>query len=74
MGLTVDLPQVSEGPGAVIGPYKLLEQIGEGGMGTVYLAEQTVPVKRMVAFKVIKSGMDSRQVSPASGPSARLWR
>ncbi len=56
------LATVSEGPFAVIGPYKLLEQIGEGGMGTVYLAEQRQPVSRMVALKVIKPGMDSRQV------------
>jgi serine/threonine protein kinase len=52
----------SEGVGTVIGPYKLLEQIGEGGMGTVYRAEQTEPVRRVVALKVIKPGMDSRQV------------
>src|SRR5438034_5438542 len=51
-----------EAPGAIIGPYKLLQQIGEGGMGTVYMAEQTHPVQRKVALKVIKSGMDSRQV------------
>src|SRR4051794_581084 len=51
-----------EGPGAVIGPYKLLQQIGEGGMGTVYMAEQEKPVRRKVALKVIKPGMDSRQV------------
>jgi serine/threonine protein kinase len=51
-----------EQPGAVIGPYKLLQQIGEGGMGTVYMAEQTRPVQRRVALKVIKAGMDSRQV------------
>jgi serine/threonine protein kinase/Tfp pilus assembly protein PilF len=52
----------SEGPGAVIGPYKLLEQLGEGGMGVVYLAEQEQPVKRRVALKIIKAGMDSRRV------------
>ncbi|MEZ6071280.1 MAG: WD40 repeat domain-containing serine/threonine protein kinase [Pirellulales bacterium] len=52
----------AEQPGEVIGPYKLLEQIGEGGMGTVYLAEQTEPVARQVALKIIKPGMDSRQV------------
>src|SRR6516165_9225113 len=52
----------SEGAGAVIGPYKLLQQIGEGGMGTVYVAQQTAPVKRVVAIKLIKPGMDSRQV------------
>ena len=51
-----------ERPGTVIGPYKLLQQIGEGGMGTVYMAEQTEPVRRKVAVKVIKPGMDSRQV------------
>src|ERR1019366_66162 len=48
--------------GAVIGPYKLLQQIGEGGMGTVFMAEQTEPVQRKVALKLIKSGMDSKQV------------
>jgi serine/threonine protein kinase len=52
----------SEQPGTVIGPYKLLQQIGEGGMGTVFMAEQTQPVQRKVALKVIKAGMDSRQV------------
>src|SRR5438132_7262422 len=51
-----------EAPGAVIGPYKLIEQIGEGGMGTVWMAQQTEPVKRLVAVKLIKAGMDSRQV------------
>ena len=51
-----------EGPGSVIGPYKLLEKIGEGGMGAVYLAEQTRPVRRRVALKVIKPGMDTDQV------------
>jgi eukaryotic-like serine/threonine-protein kinase len=52
----------SERPGAMIGPYKLLEQIGEGGMGLVFVAEQQQPVKRRVALKIIKPGMDSRQV------------
>src|SRR2546426_859701 len=46
----------------MLGPYKLLEQIGEGGMGTVWMAQQTEPVKRLVAVKLIKAGMDSRQV------------
>ncbi len=53
---------VRERPGTVIGPYKLLQQIGEGGMGTVWMAEQTHPVQRKVAIKVIKAGMDSKQV------------
>src|SRR5262245_15414551 len=52
----------AEGPGTVIGPYKLIEQIGEGGMGTVWMAQQTEPVKRLVALKLIKAGMDSKQV------------
>jgi serine/threonine protein kinase/tetratricopeptide (TPR) repeat protein len=55
-------PSVLERPGTVIGPYKLLEQIGEGGMGVVYVAEQLEPVERRVALKIIKPGMDSRQV------------
>src|SRR5438270_1214181 len=59
---TVDEPPVTEQPGTVIGPYKLLQQIGEGGMGTVFMAQQTHPVQRMVALKVIKAGMDSQQV------------
>jgi serine/threonine protein kinase len=46
----------------VIGPYKLMELVGEGGMGSVYVAEQSVPVKRRVALKVIKPGMDTREV------------
>jgi eukaryotic-like serine/threonine-protein kinase len=53
---------VTEGPGTVIGPYKLLEQIGEGGFGVVFMAEQTQPVRRKVALKVLKPGMDTRQV------------
>jgi WD40 repeat protein/serine/threonine protein kinase len=53
---------VAESPTSVIGPYKLLEQIGEGGMGTVWMAQQTEPVKRLVALKLIKAGMDSKQV------------
>ncbi len=58
---TVDQPPL-EKPGSQIGPYKLLQQIGEGGMGTVFLAEQHEPVQRKVALKVIKPGMDTRQV------------
>ena len=58
---TIDQP-ISEAGGTVIGPYKLVEPIGEGGMGTVWMAQQTEPVKRLVALKVIKEGMDSKQV------------
>jgi eukaryotic-like serine/threonine-protein kinase len=59
---TADSSSISENSGAVIGPYKLLEQIGEGGFGVVFMAEQTRPVQRKVALKVIKPGMDSKQV------------
>ncbi len=60
-GATIDEP-ITEKPGTEIGPYKLLQEIGEGGMGVVYLAEQTEPVRRRVALKIIKPGMDTRQV------------
>ncbi len=53
---------VAERPGAVVGVYKLLAQIGEGGMGTVWMAQQTAPVKRLAALKLIKAGMDSKAV------------
>src|SRR5262245_14815672 len=59
---SVELPGISECPGSLIGPYKLLQQIGEGGMGTVFSAEQIHPVHRRVAIKVIKPGMDTRQI------------
>jgi eukaryotic-like serine/threonine-protein kinase len=49
-------------PGTLIGPYKLLQKLGEGGMGTVFMAEQTRPVQRRVALKLIKAGMDSAQI------------
>jgi serine/threonine protein kinase/Flp pilus assembly protein TadD len=52
----------AERPGAVIGPYKIMEQIGEGGMGLVFVAEQQQPIRRKVALKVIKPGMDTGQV------------
>jgi serine/threonine protein kinase/tetratricopeptide (TPR) repeat protein len=61
-GATAAWSTATEGPGATIGPYRLMEQIGEGGMGVVFVAEQTQPVRRRVALKVIKPGMDSRQV------------
>jgi eukaryotic-like serine/threonine-protein kinase len=53
---------LAEGPGAKIGCYKLVRVLGEGGMGIVYLAEQEHPIKRQVALKIIKPGMDSKQV------------
>jgi hypothetical protein len=53
---------ITEAPGSRIGHYKLLQKIGEGGMGTVYMAEQEQPVRRRVAVKIIKPGMDSAQV------------
>ena len=64
-GRWIDLaapPHSSEGPGGHIGPYKLLQLLGEGGMGAVYLAEQDEPVKRRVALKIIKAGLDSDRV------------
>ena len=59
---TVGSAPSTEDAGAEIGPYRLLQAIGEGGMGTVFMAEQTRPVRRTVALKIIKAGMDSRQV------------
>ncbi|MHC4211750.1 MAG: protein kinase domain-containing protein [Planctomycetota bacterium] len=62
LDVTVEGRPVLEGPGTKIGRYKLLELIGQGGMGLVYLAQQQEPVRRQVALKIIKPGMDSRQV------------
>ena len=59
---THDSKRRGEEPGATIGRYKLLQQIGEGGFGVVYMAEQTEPVRRKVALKIIKLGMDTKQV------------
>ena len=59
--IALTLP-LSEQPGERIGRYKLLEQIGEGGFGMVYVAEQQEPVRRRVALKVIKLGMDTKEV------------
>ncbi|HET7720571.1 MAG TPA: serine/threonine-protein kinase, partial [Acidimicrobiales bacterium] len=62
-GPTLDLPAAPARPGDVLaGRYKLLEEVGEGGMGAVWMAEQREPVKRLVAVKLIKAGMDTRQV------------
>src|SRR5207247_1574516 len=62
LGPTVTEPALAERPGMTIGPYRLMEQIGEGGMGLVFVAEQQEPIRRKVALKVIKPGMDSRDV------------
>src|SRR5262245_1031048 len=59
---TIDEQPVLGRPGTVIDAYKLIQQIGEGGMGEVWLARQEEPVKRLVALKFIKAGLDSRQV------------
>jgi serine/threonine protein kinase len=53
---------IPERPGTLVGPYKLMEQIGEGGMGLVFVAEQEHPIRRKVALKIIKPGMDTRDV------------
>jgi serine/threonine protein kinase/WD40 repeat protein/tetratricopeptide (TPR) repeat protein len=60
--LTDDYQPIAERPGTVIGPYKLMEQIGEGGFGLVFVAEQQHPLRRKVALKIIKPGMDTRDV------------
>src|SRR5947209_1576261 len=59
---TEEFKPVTEGPGTRIGPYKLLQKIGEGGFGIVFMAEQDRPVCRKVALKIIKPGMDTAQV------------
>ncbi len=59
-GVQAGFADTPEGPGTVIGPYTLLRQLGEGGMGTVYLAEQARPVRRQVALKILKPGLDAR--------------
>src|ERR1041385_8580054 len=59
---TLALNELSEKPGDKIGRYKLLQQIGEGGCGVVYMAEQEKPIRRRVALKVIKLGMDTKSV------------
>ena len=61
-GPTASAGPLDEGPGTMVGRYKLLQQIGEGGMGVVFMAEQQEPVRRRVALKIIKPGMDTRQV------------
>src|SRR5262245_50562506 len=59
---TTDDDPPGERPGDRVGPYKLLQRIGEGGMGVVFMAEQEQPVRRTVALKIIRAGMDSKAV------------
>ena len=61
----------AERPGTVLGPYKLLEQIGEGGMGLVFMAEQLQPVRRRVALKVLKPGMGTVWMAEQTEPFRR---
>jgi len=61
-GPTLDHALLTEGPGTTIGRYRLMEQIGEGGMGVVFVAEQERPVRRKVAVKIVKPGMDTKEV------------
>jgi serine/threonine protein kinase len=60
--VTLEDSPISESPGTVVGRYKLLERIGEGGMAVVYMAQQDKPISRKVALKIIKLGMDTKQV------------
>ena len=71
---TENYQPISERPGTTVGPYKLMEKIGEGGFGLVFVAEQQQPVRRKVALKILKPGMDTHRSSPVSRPSATPWR
>jgi eukaryotic-like serine/threonine-protein kinase len=68
------LPEAEdEAVGKTIGRYKILEKVGEGGCGVVYVAEQTEPVRRRVALKVIKLGMDTKAVVARFEAERRRW-
>jgi WD40 repeat protein/serine/threonine protein kinase len=62
LDISADSLSVMEGPGTIIDRYQLLERIGEGGMAVVYMAQQDQPIRRNIAFKIIKLGMDTQQV------------
>ena len=72
-GASEDVRAITEDVGTRIGPYKLLELIGEGGFGDVYMAEQQEPVRRKVALKIIKLGMDTRQVIGRFEAERQRW-
>ena len=72
--LTADYDTAAEPSVLIAGRYTLEQKIGEGGMGEVWVAKQYEPVKRKVALKLIKTGMDSRAVLHASSKSGRPWR
>ena len=59
---TVSTAPIAEGPGTRIGPYKLLQQIGEGGFGIVFMAERVESIQQKVAIKIVKPGMDSKNI------------
>ena len=73
VAVTIDQP-VAQRAGAQIGPYKLVQLIGEGGFGDVYVAEQQTPVHRRVALKIVKPGMDTREVIARFEAERQAWQ